>query len=77
MAPSIYSKTNRDPLKDWRYIDFHPSMGVELHNIAGAEYEMLIARNPERERYQFPFTLFLDKQEYHTSDLFVRHPDPA
>ncbi|KAE8133310.1 NRPS-like enzyme [Aspergillus pseudotamarii] len=77
MVPSIYSKSNRDPLKDWRYIDFHPSMGVELRNIAGEEYEMVIARNPERERYQFPFTLFPDKQEYHTSDLFVRHPDPA
>ncbi|OGM40164.1 hypothetical protein ABOM_011672 [Aspergillus bombycis] len=77
MVPSIYSKTNRDPLKDWRYIDFHPRMGVELRNIAGEEYEMVIARHPERERYQFPFTLFPDRHEYHTSDLFVRHPDPA
>ncbi|KAE8399727.1 hypothetical protein BDV37DRAFT_275084 [Aspergillus pseudonomiae] len=77
MVPSIYSKTNRDPLKDWRYIDFHPRMGVELHNIAGEEYEMVIARSPERERYQFPFTLFPDRYDYHTSDLFVRHPDPA
>ncbi|KNG89783.1 putative NRPS-like enzyme [Aspergillus nomiae NRRL 13137] len=43
MILSIYSKTNCDPLKDWRFIDFHPRMGVELHNIAGEEYEMVIA----------------------------------
>ncbi|KAI9927529.1 hypothetical protein MW887_003147 [Aspergillus wentii] len=77
MIPSVYSKTNRDPLKDWRYIDFNPRMGVECRHVSGGEYEMVIVRNPEYESRQFSFTIFPDRQEYHTSDLLVRHPDPA
>ncbi|PWY91620.1 NRPS-like enzyme [Aspergillus sclerotioniger CBS 115572] len=73
---TIHSKTNRDPLKDWRYIEINPRMGAELRHVADNEYELVMVRNPEYKTYQFPFTIFPDRQEYHTNDLFVRHPDP-
>ncbi|KAJ5768772.1 hypothetical protein N7520_003331 [Penicillium odoratum] len=77
MIPSVHSKANRDPLKDWRYIEFHPRMGVELQHVSDGEHELVVVRSPECEPHQFSFTIFRDRQQYHTSDLFVRHPDPA
>ncbi|RAL08514.1 NRPS-like enzyme [Aspergillus homomorphus CBS 101889] len=71
---SIHSKTDRDSRKDWRYINFHPEVGIELQHVSGDEYEMVQVRSPHRERHQFPFTIFPDRQEYHTSDLMVPHP---
>ncbi|PYI07034.1 acetyl-CoA synthetase-like protein [Aspergillus sclerotiicarbonarius CBS 121057] len=76
MINSIHSKTNRDPLKDWRYININPRMGAELRHVSDHEYELILVRNPEFEAHQLSFTVFPDRQEYHTSDLFVRHPDP-
>ncbi|PWY66351.1 acetyl-CoA synthetase-like protein, partial [Aspergillus sclerotioniger CBS 115572] len=73
----IHSKTNRDPLTDWRYLHFHPATGVEYRHVSGGEYEMVLVRTPEREAYQFTFTIFPELQEYHPNDLMVRHPDPA
>ncbi|KAJ5644413.1 NRPS-like enzyme [Penicillium longicatenatum] len=77
MMPSVHSTTNRDPFKDWRYIDFHPRMGVELQHVSDGEYELVVVRRPDYEPQQFSFTIFPDRQQYHTSDLFVQHPDPA
>ncbi|THC89059.1 hypothetical protein EYZ11_011499 [Aspergillus tanneri] len=76
MMALIHSKTNRDPLKDWRYLHFHPEMGVELRRVTDDEYELFMIRTPEREGQQVPFTMFPDLHEYSTKDLFVRHPDP-
>ncbi|RAK99268.1 NRPS-like enzyme [Aspergillus ibericus CBS 121593] len=76
MISSVHSKTNRDPRTDWRYININPRMGAELRHVADGEYELVVVRNPEFEAHQFSFTVFPDRQEYHTSDLFVRHPDP-
>ncbi|PYI16586.1 hypothetical protein BO99DRAFT_445291 [Aspergillus violaceofuscus CBS 115571] len=41
------------------------------------DHELVLVRTPDYERHQFPFCVFPDLQEYHTSDLFIRHPDPA
>ncbi|KAF7595540.1 hypothetical protein BBP40_005575 [Aspergillus hancockii] len=76
MLSSIHSKTNRNPLKDWRYIHFHPALGTELRRLTDDEYELFLVRNPEREGHLVTFAMFPHLHEYSTKDLFVRHPDP-
>ncbi|KAJ6018232.1 acetyl-CoA synthetase-like protein [Penicillium sp. IBT 35674x] len=67
----------RDPLTDWRYLQFHPELGVEHHHVSGGEYEAVLVRSPEREGHQFPFSIFTDRQEYRTNDLMIPHPTKA
>lgn len=69
----IHSPT-RDPLTEWRYLQFHPELGIEHRHVSGGEYEAVLVRSPERERHQFPFSIFTDQQEYRTNDLMVPHP---
>lgn len=71
----IHCNSNRDPLKDWRWMHFHPDLGVELRQVTEDEYELWMARSPEKEAHQFAFAVFPHLQEYSTRDLFVRHPD--
>ncbi|GLB20862.1 putative NRPS-like protein biosynthetic cluster [Aspergillus tubingensis] len=73
----IHATGRWDPLKDWRYLHFHPQLGVEFRHVSGDEYEAVMVRTPEREGHQFPFAIFPDRQEYHTNNLMLRHPDPA
>ncbi|KAI2996525.1 hypothetical protein CBS147346_9312 [Aspergillus niger] len=77
MISTIHSKTNRDPRTDWRYLHINPRMGAELRHVADQYYELVIVRSPKSEKHQLSFTVFPDQQEYHTKDLFVRHPDPS
>ncbi|RAH43173.1 acetyl-CoA synthetase-like protein [Aspergillus brunneoviolaceus CBS 621.78] len=77
LISAIHSTTDRDPTKDWRYTRFHPHLGVQMRHFSGEEHELVMVRTPEYERHQFPFSIFPDRQEYHTSDLFIRHPHPA
>ncbi|OOF90104.1 hypothetical protein ASPCADRAFT_179722 [Aspergillus carbonarius ITEM 5010] len=76
MLDAIQSTTRRDPQKDWQYTQFNPAMGAEFRRVTEDEYELVIVRSPEREAHQLPFAIFPDRQEYHTRDLWVRHPDP-
>ncbi|KAF9892148.1 hypothetical protein FE257_002554 [Aspergillus nanangensis] len=76
MISSIQSRTNRDPLTDWGYININPQMGAEFQPVADDAFELVLVRSPEHEPQQWPFTIFPDRQEYRTRDLFVRHPDP-
>ncbi|KAJ5634499.1 NRPS-like enzyme [Penicillium herquei] len=71
---NVIHAPDRDPLEDWRYLQFNPELGVEHHHVSGEEYEAVMVRTPARQAYQFPFTIFPDRQEYHTNDLMVRHP---
>ncbi|GLB08380.1 hypothetical protein AtubIFM57258_004269 [Aspergillus tubingensis] len=73
----IHATGKWDPFKDWRYLHFHPQLGVEFRHVSGDEYEAVMVRTPEREGHQFLFSIFPDHQEYHTNDLMLRHPDPA
>ncbi|PLB43654.1 NRPS-like enzyme [Aspergillus steynii IBT 23096] len=73
----VHSDTYRDRLKDWRYMHFHPALGAEFRHVTGDEYELVFVRSPEREPHQMMFTLFPELQEYHTRDLFIRHPDES
>jgi thioester reductase-like protein len=72
----IYDLNNRDRLKDWRYIQFHPDLGFEFRQATDTEYELVLRWSPESEKYQMPFNIFPGLKEFHTHDLFVRHPDP-
>jgi thioester reductase-like protein len=72
----IYDLNNRDRLKDWRYIQFHPDLGSEFRQATDTEYELVLDWSPESEKYQMPFNIFPGLKEFHTHDLFVRHPDP-
>ncbi|KAJ5717801.1 NRPS-like enzyme [Penicillium malachiteum] len=71
---NVIHARDRDPLEDWRYLQFNPELGVEHRHVSGEEYEAVVVRTPARQAYQFPFTIFPDRQEYHTNDLMVRHP---
>ncbi|KAJ5632076.1 NRPS-like enzyme [Penicillium lividum] len=71
---SLIHSAARDPLTDWRYLQFHPDLGMEHHHVSGEEFEAVIVRSPEREGHQMQFTLFPDLQEYHTRDLMTPHP---
>ncbi|KAJ5727271.1 NRPS-like enzyme [Penicillium malachiteum] len=71
---NVIHTPDRDPLEDWRYLQFNPELGVELRHVSGEEYEAVVVRTPARQAYQFPFTIFPDRQEYHTNDLMVCHP---
>ncbi|KAJ5698745.1 hypothetical protein N7462_000750 [Penicillium macrosclerotiorum] len=73
----VYSPENRDPLKDWAYVQMHPDLGAEFREVADGQYELVLVRKPELEAHQSQFTVFPEMQEYPTRDLFVRHPDPA
>ncbi|KAJ6032231.1 NRPS-like enzyme [Penicillium herquei] len=70
-------RPHRDPLLDWRYLEFHPEVGIEFRHVSGDDYETIMVRSPTRECNQCPFVLFPDLQEYSLNDLMVRHPDPA
>ncbi|KAJ5556369.1 acetyl-CoA synthetase-like protein [Penicillium frequentans] len=72
----VVHAADRNPLTDWRYLNFHPELGVEFRHVSGEEYEAVLVRTPDREAHQFPFSIqaFASQQEYHTNDLMVRHP---
>ena len=61
--------------KDWKYLHFHPSQGIEMRRVTDHEYELVLVRTPSSESHQPPFTIFPERSEYPTNDLFVRHPD--
>ncbi|KAL4919637.1 acetyl-CoA synthetase-like protein [Aspergillus aurantiobrunneus] len=77
LLAQMYCRTDQDPVKDWRYINFHPALGLDFRKVTDDEYEMVWVRKGESEaEAQFPvFTVFPDLQEYHTNDLWIRHPD--
>ncbi|KAJ6002607.1 acetyl-CoA synthetase-like protein [Penicillium sp. IBT 35674x] len=76
---NVVHATDRNPLTDWRYLNFHPELGVEFRHVSGEEYEAVLVRTPDREAHQFPFSIhaFAGQQEYQTNDLMVRHPTKA
>lgn len=76
---NVVHAADRNPLTDWRYLNFHPELGVEFRHVSGDGYEAVLVRTPGREAHQFPFSIqaFASQQEYHTNDLMVRHPTKA
>lgn len=73
----VYSANYRDAKRDWRYIQFHPSLGQEFRQVTDQEYELVFVRTPEGEAHCPVWTIFPELQEYHTKDLWVCHPERA
>ena len=76
LTPAIISLTNRGP-EDWKYIQFHPKLGLELRQASDDIYELYAVRDPEKIDTQPTFTIFPNAQEYASRDLFVRHPSKS
>ncbi|KAL8677234.1 MAG: hypothetical protein Q9186_006327 [Xanthomendoza sp. 1 TL-2023] len=76
LTPNIISSHQRD-LEDWKYVQFHPRLGLEMRPVADDTFELFAVRNTELRETQPTFTIFPHTQEYGSRDLFVRHPSPA
>ena len=73
LTANLLSLNNRG-LEDWKYVQFHPDLGIELRHVAEDMHELYVVRDPQNEKQQPTFTIFPDAQEYASRDLFVRHP---
>jgi hypothetical protein len=73
LTANILSLRNRGP-EDWKYVQFHPDLGVELRHTAEDLHEFYGVRDPRQEEQQPTFTLLPELHEYASRDLFVRHP---
>ena len=73
LTPNLLSQTNRSP-EDWKYVEFHPKLGLELRHTMDGMHELYAVRNPKLKELQPTFTIFPETQEYASRDLFVRHP---
>lgn len=73
--PTVYP-SEKWPSKHWRYIQPHPDSGIEFRALSedSAISEAVIVRNPSLKNQQPVFTLFPDRNEYPTRDLFAPHP---
>lgn len=59
---------------DWPYVKLSPCSGGVHRLYADGLYELVVERNSELEEYQPVFWMYPDLQEYHTKDLFSKHP---
>lgn len=73
LTPNLLSKVNRSP-EDWKYVQFHPKLGLVLRHSTDGMHELYAVRDPELKELQPTFTIFPEAQEYASRDLFVRHP---
>lgn len=60
--------------EDWRYIHFHPNVGLEFRHLSENLYEMWVVRDPAIEEPQPIFKLFPLLTEYCTNDMYTPHP---
>ena len=72
LTPNILSP-ERDS-EDWKYVDFHPDLGIEFRHVAEDMHELYVVRDEKKEETQPTFALFSELQEYRSKDLFQRHP---
>ena len=59
---------------DWRFHEFHPSLGIEFQHHSGNLHELVFKRQPEDTFYFAPFRTFPELQEYPMKDLYSPHP---
>ena len=62
--------------EDWKYLIFHPDIGMDLRHFAGEMYELYTKRLALVD-HQPTFTVFPEIQEYRTRDLWTSHPVKA
>ena len=65
---------NNRSFQDWKYIQFHPDLGIEMQPIADGSYEFHVKFDPKKEEQQPTFTIFPDVEDFTSHDLFVPHP---
>ncbi|KAL8732909.1 MAG: hypothetical protein Q9166_002510 [cf. Caloplaca sp. 2 TL-2023] len=60
--------------EDWAYINFCPSAGIKFEHYSDDEYELVVYRDANLERYQPCFEIFPNLQTLSSHDLFAKHP---
>ena len=63
--------------EDWKYVQFHPNLGVDLRHVKDNMHELYVVHDPLKEEQQPTFTIFPYLQEYSSRDLFERHPSAS
>ncbi|RAH59063.1 NRPS-like enzyme [Aspergillus piperis CBS 112811] len=77
LLPMILSNSYRKP-KDWKYLEFHPDMGLQFRPAMDDLYELCMVRQKLVEtQLVFTYPGFTEANEYATGDLFERHPSPG
>ncbi|KAL2004119.1 hypothetical protein VTN02DRAFT_6583 [Thermoascus thermophilus] len=59
--------------EDWQYFDWNPNYPLDMRPVEDGLYELVIPRGKSRELHGI-FHTFPDLKEYHTKDVFLRHP---
>ncbi|KAJ9143066.1 NRPS-like enzyme [Pleurostoma richardsiae] len=63
------------PAEDWAYFGFNTKVaGIEFREAGEDRYELVFVRKPECELFQAVFRTFPNLDEYHTKDIYSRHP---
>ena len=82
----FYGQTETGPIQalvprreDWDSLEWHPAQEVDmqLYSQEPETYEMVMQRNPALEKIRSLSCNFADVAEWHTKDLFVKHPSKA
>lgn len=62
--------------EDWAYFNFSPEVGgMEFRDVGdGKLFEMVLVRDPRLDLFQGVFFTFPEIDEYHTKDMFSKHP---
>ncbi|TGO16657.1 hypothetical protein BTUL_0025g00110 [Botrytis tulipae] len=69
----FYALQITDP-KDWEYMKFSPTMGIEFRLFTKDLYELYFIRQPGLALSQGVFSTFPHLNEYSSRDLFSKHP---
>ena len=62
------------PKDDWKYIHFHPDLGLDFQHSSEDMYEMCMVRDPKLEKHQTAFKLHPHLSEFRSGDLYAPHP---
>ena len=63
-----------DDPNDWEYVAIDPCYNVDFRHQADDLYQAVMVRTRECEAYQPVWHIYPDLQEYHTGDLYAKHP---
>jgi acyl-coenzyme A synthetase/AMP-(fatty) acid ligase len=70
--PQLHPSHEYNP-SEWKYLHFHPRMGVEFWNASEDIFELVMVRHQEFEDYQPVFKLYPEFQIFETGDLWSPH----
>ncbi len=59
---------------EWEYMRYSPFFGHEYRQHDGELFELVLIRNNDLQLFQGVFATFPDCHEYHTKDLYSKHP---